>query len=302
MSWDRWRDALEALYGRIDARCGGVLSILTEAARGFERARAAEAAGSMAYYAIFSLFPLMLVLVTVGSRVLENVQVQQQVLEAITGAIPVSRELVQQNIQRMLELRGAVQIVALLGFLWSATGVFTTVARNINRAWPQARARNFIRRRLVALGIMVAGLGGLLVLSLLSTAVLNLLPQFNIRLWGDVAIYQSTLWTWLSYLVPWVFSFLLFLFLYYWVPNVRVRWSEALWGALVAAIGWRGATAAFAWYLSSGWANYDLVYGSLGAVVALMVWIYISSLIVLFGAHLSAAVASRRLYDQQLYD
>jgi membrane protein len=63
---------------------------------------------------------------------------------------------------------------------------------------------------------------------------------------------------------------------------------------LVATIGWELVKAAFAWYLSSGLARHHLVYGSLGAVVALMLWIYLSSLIILFGAHIGAAIGQRR--------
>jgi membrane protein len=282
----------------LDSLLGGGLTILAQTIRSFEEERAVEAAASTAYYAIFSIFPLMIVAVTLGANILEAGEVQQQVLDAVTEAIPVSREFVARNIQRLLLLRGAVQIAALVGFLWSATGVFQTLARNINRAWPEAGRRNFLRRRLVALGIMMAGMGGLLSLSLVSTAVFNLLPQFNVHLWGDVAIYKTSLWKVLSYILPWLFSLVLFLFLYYWVPNTKVRWLESFWGALIAASAWRATTIGFAWYLSSGWANYDLVYGSLGAIVALMFWVYISSLIVLFGAHLSAAVARCKRIEQ----
>jgi membrane protein len=285
------------LHKRLDALLGGGLTILNQTIRSFEQERAVEAAASTAYYAIFSIFPLMMVAVTLGANVLEVGEIKQRVLDAVTEAIPVSRELVAKNIQRLLLLRGAVQIAALAGFLWSATGVFQTLARNINRAWPEASRRNFLRRRLVAFGIMMVGMGGLLALSLVSTTVFNLLPQFNVHLWGDVAIYKTSLWQILSYIIPWLFSLGLFLFLYYWVPNTKVRWLESFWGALIAATAWRATTIGFAWYLSSGWANYDLVYGSLGAIVALMVWVYISSLIVLFGAHLSAAVARCKRID-----
>jgi membrane protein len=91
-------------------------------------------------------------------------------------------------------------------------------------------------------------------------------------------------------IVPWLLVFLLFLGLYRWVPNRNVPWRSALWSALAAALAWEGASAAFTWYLSSGLARYALIYGSLGTVVALLLWVYISSLIVLFSAHLGAAI------------
>jgi membrane protein len=90
--------------------------------------------------------------------------------------------------------------------------------------------------------------------------------------------------------VPWMFAFLTFLGLYRWVPEAKVQWSAAFWGALVASIAWEVAKRGIVWYLSSGLARYRLVYGSLATVVVLMLWIYVSAWIALFGAHLSAAV------------
>jgi membrane protein len=89
-------------------------------------------------------------------------------------------------------------------------------------------------------------------------------------------------------------SFGLFLALYRWVPNTTVPWRAALWGAGVAAPLWEMAKRGFVWYLSSGLARYSLVYGSLGTVVALMFWLYLSASITFLGAHLTAKVASRR--------
>jgi len=79
--------------------------------------------------------------------------------------------------------------------------------------------------------------------------------------------------------------------LYRWVPNAKVRWSAAFWAALVVALVLEIAANAFAWYLSSGLARYRIVYGSLATVVALLFWIYLSGWIIIFGAHLSAAIA-----------
>jgi membrane protein len=81
------------------------------------------------------------------------------------------------------------------------------------------------------------------------------------------------------------------LVLYYWLPRTKVRWAEAAWGALAGSIGISVITAGFTWYLQSGLSNYNLVYGSLGAIVALLFWIYLMSLIIFVGAHLSAAIA-----------
>jgi membrane protein len=84
--------------------------------------------------------------------------------------------------------------------------------------------------------------------------------------------------------------FLIFLALYRWIPTSNVRWNATIWGALTASLGWKAATASYTWYLTSGLGRYQVVYGSLGAIVALLFLIFIVAVITLFGAHLSAAI------------
>jgi membrane protein len=258
----------------------------------FTAARGAEAAAAMAYYTVFSLFPLLLALVAGGSIFLEQQQVFDQAVALVTEAFPVSKSLIQSNLQEVMRMRGTVGLVGLLGALWSATGVFTVLSRNINRAWREAQPRGFVRGRLVALG-MVGALAGLLLLSLLSGTALNIVSRLQIPLGLGTSIYGTPLWKILSKVVPWLFTFFLFLALYRWVPNVHVGGPAAFWAALVVAVAWELASNAFAWYVGSGLARYTLVYGSLGTVVALMFWVYVSSWLIIFGAHLSAAVAHR---------
>ena len=281
---------LKRTYAWADQRSGGALSILRCAVQRFGEMRAAEAAASVAYWAFFSLFPLLLFLVAIGSFVLASEQVYGQVVNFAGQIFPGSQDLIQQNIQQVLTLRGPVGLIGLVGLLWSASEAFDALSRHINRAWSTARPRAAWQYRLLGLG-MIGALAGLLVLSLLSTAVANLLTGLQIPLGGSVSIYETALWKILSSLVPAIFTFLMFLNLYRWAPHTKVKWSQAMWGALVATLAWQLAASAFAWFLRSGLAQYQLIYGSLGTVVALMLWIYLCSWITLFGAHLSAAVA-----------
>jgi membrane protein len=244
----------------------------------------------MAYYGLFSLFPLLLVLISAGSFVLEGEEAYQQVISWVGEAIPISPELIGRNIQQVLQARGPVGLVGLAGTLWSATGFFNALARNVNRAWQAAEKRAFIEQRLVALG-MVGVLVLLLFLSLVSAAFFGLLPRFLAPAWNRGDISTTALWSTMASAAPWLFKWMLFLALFRWVPNTEVPWRVALVSALVTAAGWEAITRGFVIYLSSGLASYKLVYGSLGAVVALMFWIYLSCWITLFGAHLGAAMA-----------
>jgi membrane protein len=78
--------------------------------------------------------------------------------------------------------------------------------------------------------------------------------------------------------------------LYRYVPKHKIRWRGVLIGSALSAISWQAVTKIFTWVLAKGFLQYELVYGSLGTVVALMFWIYLISAITLFGAHLSVAI------------
>jgi membrane protein len=208
----------------------------------------------------------------------------------VSNAFPISQNLIEENLRQVLALRGPVGLIGLGVALWSASGAFTILMRNINRAWTKAPPRSFLQGRLVALG-MVGALAMLLVISLLLSTALNVLSRLQVPLVDVESLYGTPIWTALSDLVPWFVSILLFLALYRWVPNAEVKWSAAFLAALVVAVAWELAANGCAWYVSSGLARYRMVYGSLATVVALLFWIYLSGWIIIFGAHLSAAIA-----------
>lgn len=285
---DQVKTWFQSLYTQANEWSGGTLQILQDAFKRFGETRATQAAASLAYYIFFSLFPLLLVLISLTSSVLQSDQAQQRTISFIQDAVPVSQQLLEQNIDRVLDLRGTVGIIGLVSLLWSASGAFTILSQNINRAWETSETRNFLEKRLVGLG-MIGAIFVLLLLSLASTTLVNLLPQLTTPL-QEFGINSRHLWGLAARLISWLFTFGMFLALYRWVPNTKVSWRAAAWGAVVAGIGWELAKAGFAWYLRSGLVQYELVYGSLGTVVALLFWIYLSGNVALLGAHLTAAV------------
>lgn len=266
----------------------GAVEIIILAVRRFGEARAAENAASLAYYTLFSIFPLFLAIIAVSSYLLERGEVYEQIRTVIVGAIPVSRDLIQENLDTVLDRRGTVGVIGIVGLTWAATGVFSNLIFNINRAWPKTKPRNFVRKRLAGLGI-VALLAILLAISALGTTAVNLLYRVDLPTLESLGLDFIHLQTVFTRLVSWGIKLLVFIGLFLWAPNTRVPLMAAFWGAFIAASGWELGTAGFTWYLTSGIPRYELIYGSLGALVVLMLWIYISMLIVLFGAHLGAA-------------
>ena len=277
----------------------GVLGILVRTVHTFIEENAAEAATSIAYYTLFSLFPLLVFLITIASFFLERGDVVEKVLEIIATALPPAEPLVAQNIERLLAQRNAMSIIAAIGLLWAATGVFAGLTRNINKAWHTAKPSNFFHGRLVGLIIIII-LAALLILSIASTTLFQLLPQvdFNGPLWDEITLYETTTWQLATKLIPWFFTFVMCVGLYRWIPNTKVGWTEASIGAAVAATAAEATKAGFTWFLSSGLARYDLIYGSLGTIIVLMLSIYFIALILLLCAHLSASISYYRLHKK----
>jgi membrane protein len=284
-------DKLRNLYRRLNQSTGGTLTIIALTFRRFGETRAAENAATLSYYTLFSIFPFLISLIVAGSFFLEREEVYQRVQEFIVQAFPASQSLILDNIDTVLTLRGTVGTVGLIGLVWSATGLFSNLIFSINRAWPYTRPRNFLRKRLAGLGVATS-LALLLGLSVITTTVVNLFLRLDFLQYGLAALGDLPVRSMLTRLLSWLMKGLIFFAIYMWAPNTRVPIRAAAWGAAIAATGWDIATAAFTWYLTSGIPRFEVVYGSLGTVVVLMLWIYIGALVVLFGAHLGAAIVA----------
>ena len=274
------------LYQNINQISGNRFSILENAVKTFTEKQAAQASAGLAYYSIFSIFPLLLVFIAAGSYFIDTNQVFNVVTQFIQQALPISRQLINENLQEILQARGTAGILSLLTLLWSGSGMFTNLAYNINLAWTRAARRNFLQNRLVGLW-MIVGLIGLIVLSLTLSWVTQRLPHMDIAHASPTNLLLLRL---ISAFGSWLMIFLVFFALYHWIPTMDVTWSATVWGALLASLAWKAVTTGFTWYLSSRFGSYQLVYGSLGAIVAFLFLIYVISFITLFGAHLSAAI------------
>lgn len=249
----------------------------------------------MAFYALFSLFPLLILLVVIASFFLLSPQAYDTAIRLLGQFVPVSRSAIRDIISGVLEQRSAVTLLGLVGLAFSASSLFSAVATNINRAWPTARRRRFFRRQLTALAV-VGLVVVLLVLSIFVRVAVRLIVFYgrlgpgSLPILGWIPVLQTWLLAGISGVVRWVLACLIFLAIYRWVPRTRVPWSSALWAALVAGSAWELAAFLFTWYLGAGLVQYELIYGSLGAIITLMVWFYLTALILLFGAHLSSAI------------
>jgi len=280
------------LRGRQHIRASDNIALIFRILKGslltFTMTKGAEASAALAYYTLFSLFPLLLIIVSVGSFFVDKVIIEQRLIALLPEVVPVSQDFIIANVQEVFVNRGAITILAFLGLIWSATAVFTVIMRNINSAWPDAAPRSYLRMRLLSL-VLVIALAILLIFSTFTITFKQLIIDlgFGSTVENVSSLFSTNIARIIIYNLLRIF---LFFALYYWTPQIKVKKIAAITGAVVTALLWQLLSTFFSSYLNSGLASYDIVYGSLGKIVALLAWIYFSVFIVLWGAHLTSAI------------
>jgi membrane protein len=265
-----------------------IVLVLRGAITSFGRQGGARGAAGMAYYTLFSFFPLLIVLVTIVSYFVDSSEASTRVAQMVISVIPVSQRFVEVNIARILIVRNSVGLLSLLIFIWSGSNAFSMMVHHITKAWPEDERRPFVQKRLFGLAMVVFIIVVLFVL-MLSSTVLNALVKYNDVIPGLDLLFNSWLWNFGAKVLYWIVPFLFFYSLYRIFPMGRVPVKAASLSALGITVLWRLASMGFQWYLASGFARYEVIFGSLSAVVAILLWIYISSMILFFGAHVCAA-------------
>lgn len=233
---------------------------------------------ALSYYAIFSLFPLIILMIIIIGSTLGPAAARDQIDGVLRLFVPTSTAtFVQDSIAETLQQRGSFGLVAGITLMWSSLGFFSNLSSALTRTFRDPEGYNTLRSRLFGLFLLVA-FGILLAASLATTAVFNLIDL--------VVFYQTTSWvTTGALIVPLSLSVAIFAFLYRFVPRRRVRW-DAIWiAAFLGGGAWEIAKRVFAWYLEN-LASYSLVYGSVATVIVLMLWVYVSGFIILLGAEI----------------
>lgn len=250
-------------------------------------------AATISYYAFLSLFPLLLFVISLLGFFLESSRVQQEILVYVDSVFPASVELIRSDLQAIVREREGVGLIGLLGLLWTGTAIFSALEYALNTIWSVLTPRHFLKHYLLAFLLVLAG--ALLVLvSLIATSLVSSLKGLFFHYASDARASLSLLLPFVSVLVGLATSMAIFFLTYFVVPNVYHRWKDVWLGATVGGLSWETAKYAFSWYLST-LARYRLLYGTLGAAIALLVWIYISALILLFGAELNLGYQNFRL-------
>mgnify|MGYP005839332285 CR=1 FL=1 len=271
-------------------RTGSVASgILKDAIDRFTKLHAAEGAAAISFYTIFSLPPLLIIIVTVASYTIDAEIIRSMLVQTIQKTVPVTDENIVELIEQMLKQRTSLGIFAIISFFWSGSGVLSSLMANINRAWPSAKPRNIFEKRFISL-IVISCLIILLTLSVLFTTTSYIIEKLS-----QIDLLTKTSYKNLNDLTNLAVRFLIFLALYSWIPKAKVHKQSALIASLCTTIAWEISMRLFRWYLSINYDYYNFIYGSLGSLVAFMFWVYLLCLIIVFGAYLGAAIDNIRV-------
>ena len=243
-------------------------------------------AAAMSYFGLLTLFPMLLVLLALSNYF----EVGSEMLTRAVEAYPGSREFLRATIRSLANVDTSVIITCIVVTLWAGSWVFNVMERAINRLWG-TKPRAFLHGRGLTLGMM-GGVGVLLIVSVMITYLLvalrELAGRLPLRVLQGVPIFSvvgNAFWQLVIALVSISITVTLFTLVYRFMPSGRVTLRDSIPGAVVAGLLWEAAKFIFA--SSLRYFHYDQIYGSVGAVVAVLTWSYVSSLILLFGAQLS---------------
>ncbi len=241
--------------------------------------------GSIAYHSLLAIFPLLLLLLGLSGLYIRRFELTGHLSVVLQRYLPVRTDIIMQNLVGISHAYGRIGLLSFLLLLWSSSGVFVPLEKALNRAWGVTEQRPWWQSRLLALEM--AFIAGCVIL--IATTFVGVEILFRRQLQAFLGPSLHPLGVFLYHLLTAVSSFalalLLFVVLFARLPNRPMRLRHAFPGALLTAVLWETARWLFTIFLP--FFNYRQVYGSIGVMVTLMTWAYISSAVMLFGAQVS---------------
>lgn len=241
-------------------------------------------AAAIAYYALFSLFPLLLAGISLASYFVDTGWAIVQVTRLLGEVLPQGEEEIVQIVFEVVEARGSVGLISLLGLLWSGTRVFGVITKVLNIAYDVDEFYSFFRRTFIEF-VMLLTIGLMVLVALLTGPVLSLVFTLAERPFRPPGMAVQVL----QQALPSVLVLLALFLIYRYVPRRRISKLAALSGTLVAGILFFTARPIFASYMQN-FGNYNLVYGSITAIIVLILWVWLTALILIYGGEVAAHV------------
>ena len=247
---------------------------------------ATHMAASVSYYAVLSLFPLVLGLSAIVGMVAQSPDRQEDVIEFIVDYLPGSEAFVRESLDGVIRFRATLGVASLLSLLWAGSAVFGSITRAVNRAWDVQRALPFYKNKPRQL-VMAGGITVLFAFSLGITSVFQWATSIELGGSNLEDLVGGAIVAGILKIPAFLISLAIFASIYKVLPNTKTYWRYIWPGALVAGLLFEGGKNLFLWYLEN-FAEYDQLYGNITSVIVLMVWAYLSAFILILGAEISS--------------
>ena len=245
----------------------------------------------LAFFFLLSFFPLIIFLVTLLPYL--NLK-QQQIFEFLEVVIPTEIYLMVEDILKeiLTNQNGGLLSIGILGTVWSASRGVNALMKTLNRAF-DVEGKSGFKNRLWSLLFTIA-LVGIVLIALI-------FPVFGRHISNLVFSYLGVersfeiIWTYILWVTPLLFVFIILWIMYWVIPNTSkgFKFVTITPGAVIATIGWLGLTYGFSFYINN-FGNYGMMYGSIGGVIILMLWLYFTGVIIIFGGLVNASLAKRK--------
>jgi membrane protein len=239
-------------------------------------------AAAIAFWVFFSIFPLLLGLFAAAGYFLESQAAQERLVELVTETLPGSADLVRGNVESVVRTRGTLGLVGLIGLFWTASSGIGAITRAINRTLGAKRSHPVFLSK-VRYFLTTVAVSVFLILSVGVTASLEVLANLDLSALRKLGIEPGAIENMAGWLAGLLFAFLTFALIYKVTPYIETRWRQVLPGALLGAAVFELGKRGFLLYLGRV-ANFEAVYGSLSSIIVLLLWLYVSALVLLLGA------------------
>ena len=249
-------------------------------------------AAAIAYYALLSLFPFLLLVISLLGSIAADDDDRLAVLTFVFRYFPTQLDFVSKQLDAFRQTRVQVGVAGGLGLIWASLGVFGAITSAVNEAWGVEKQRSFWKHRMVSFLMLVAA-GGVTILALGAVSAVQVAEAswFGVMFsrFGWLAAFQ----TWLFRYAATILLIIAVGLVYYFIPNAKTRFRDVWVGAIFTGVLWALAFRGFSWYIGRN-SQLTLIHGSIAAVVVFLLWIYVSAVILMYGVEFTAAYARLR--------
>lgn len=249
-------------------------------------------AAAIAYYALLSLFPFLLLVISMLGSITADETDRLAVLTFVFRYFPTQLDFVSTQLDAFRQTRVQVGVAGSLALIWASLGVFGAITSAVNEAWGVEKQRSFWKHRMVSF-LMLVGAGSVTILALLVVSAVQVAESS----WFGVMLFR---FDWLTNLQSFTIKYLATILqiiavglIFYWIPNAKTRFRDVWVGAILTGLLWTAAFQGFSYYIRLN-SRMTMIHGSIATVVVFLLWIYISAVILMYGVEFTAAYARLR--------